>query len=395
MGRRFLSRLVFPAARPRGAPAAVAAPAATSRAPQPIEALERRVLLHDGLLQVSNVVADNRGEILISMNQPLRASNVNTGSIQMYTAGADNVLGTRDDARVATQLNYQPTGARIVVRSEVPAGTGYRVKLVSSRLGTSDGHVMLDGEFSGNYPSGNGAAGGNFEFQVKNDKSRTPLVRMSTSEGALTLLMRGDAAPRTVNNFLGYVNAGDYDNIFVTRSVSGFILQMGSLQINGSDQIMQGPIRRPVANEFNISNTRGNVAMAKRSGDPDSATNQFFFNLDDNSQTLDMHNGGYTVFAQVTSAQGLAVMDALASHDVVALHSPASGSGVIPAANLGATDVTDVPVFDARAVAGEAQNVAPAGQAPKSRIVVSGQFSPSEDLIVVRRVATLMRVVKL
>jgi cyclophilin family peptidyl-prolyl cis-trans isomerase len=366
-----------------------------SKSSRLIEPLEGRVLLHGGPLQVHSVVADNRGEVLISMNQPVRASNVNTGAIQMYTAGADNVLGTRDDARVTTQLNYQPTGARIVIRSELPAGTGYRVKLVSARIGTADGHAKLDGEFNGNYPSGNGAEGGNFEFQVKNDKSRTPLVRMSTDEGALTLLMRGDAAPRTVSNFLSYVNGGDYDNTFVTRSVPGFVLQMGSLQITGKDQVVQGTVRTPVINEFNISNTRGNVAMAKRSGDPDSATNQFFFNLDDNSQTLDMHNGGYTVFAQVTSAQGLAVMDALASHDVVALRNPASGTGVIPAANLGATDVTDVPVLDARAVAGEVQNVAPAGQAPKYRAVVSGAFSPGEDLIVIRRVATLMRVVKL
>jgi cyclophilin family peptidyl-prolyl cis-trans isomerase len=360
-----------------------------------MEALEGRVLLHDGPLQVHSVVADNRGEVLIGMNQTLRASNVNTGSIQMYTAGPDSVLGTRDDTRVTTQLNYQPTGARIVIRSDLAAGTGYRVKLVSSRIGTTDGHEMLDGEFNGAYPSGDGTEGGNFEFQVKNDRSRTPLVRMSTAEGAVTLLMRGDAAPRTVNNFLTYANAGDYDNLFVTRSVPGFVLQMGSLSVSDKDQIVPGPVRSPVVNEFNISNTRGNVAMAKLGGDPDSATNQFFFNLGDNSQNLDMQSGGFTVFAQVTSAQGLAVMDALASYNVVALRNPASGAGVIPASNLGATDVTDVPVFDTAGVTGVEQNVAPAGQAPKNRLVVTGAFSPTDDLVLIRRVATLMRVVKL
>jgi peptidyl-prolyl cis-trans isomerase A (cyclophilin A) len=388
VSRRFHSRDVSPTSRPRRA-------APEQPAPNLLEALEGRVLMHEGPLKVHSVVADNRGEVLISMNQAIRASNVNTGSIQMYTAGPDNVLGTRDDTRVTTQLNYQPTGARVVIRSELPAGTGYRVKLVSARIGSADGHEKLDGEFNGSYPSGNGVAGGNFEFQVKNDKTKTPLVRMSTEEGAVTLLLRGDAAPQTVNNFLGYANGGDYDNTFVTRSVPGFVLQMGSLQVNNKDQIVAGPVRAPVVNEFNISNTRGSIAMAKQAGDPNSATNQFFFNLGDNSQSLDMQNGGFTVFAQVTSAQGLAVMDALASHDVVALRNPASGAGVIPAALGGATDVTDVPVFDARAVSGDEQNVAPAGQRPKNRLVVTGAFSPTDDLILIRRVATLMRVVRL
>jgi len=383
--------MISPIRRPHGA---VPSRAAT-RAARLIETLENRLLLHEGPLQVHGVVADNRGEILISMNQALRATNVNTGSVQMYTAGRDGMLGTRDDTRVTTQLNYQPTGARIVIRSNLPAGTGYRVKLVSSRMGTADGHARLDGEFNGAYPSGNGAEGGNFEFQVKNDKGKTPQVRLSTEEGAITLLMRGDVAPRTVSNFLTYANAGDYDNTFVTRSVPDFVLQMGSLQVNARDQIVEGPVRAPVANEFNISNTRGTLAMAKRGGDPDSATNQFFFNLGDNSQSLDMQNGGFTVFAQVTSAQGLAVMDALASHDVVALRNPSSGAGVVPASLGGATDVTDVPVFDAGAVSGDQQNVAAPGQAPRNRLVVTGAFSPADDLILIRRVSTLMRVVKL
>ena len=192
MSRRFHSRDVSPTSRPRRA-------APEQPAPNLLEALEGRVLMHEGPLKVHSVVADNRGEVLISMNQAIRASNVNTGSIQMYTAGPDNVLGTRDDTRVTTQLNYQPTGARVVIRSELPAGTGYRVKLVSARIGSADGHEKLDGEFNGSYPSGNGVVGGNFEFQVKNDKTKTPLVRMSTEEGAVTLLLRGDAAPQTVN----------------------------------------------------------------------------------------------------------------------------------------------------------------------------------------------------
>ena len=396
MTRRFFSRLVWPGtagARPaRGAARRPARGAATGV----VETLEGRVLLHEGPLRVTSVVADNRGEILISLTQPLRASNVNTGSVQMYTAGRDLVLGTRDDARVATQLNYQPTGARIVIRSELPAGTGYRVKLVSARMGSPDGHAQIDGDFDGTFPSGDDRPGGNFEFQVKNDKTTTPLVRMSTAEGALTLIMRGDAAPRTVDNFLTYANGASYDNIFVTRSIPGFVAQMGSLQVDAADRIVEGPVRPPVPNEFNISNTRGTVAMAKVGSDPDSATNQFFFNLGDNSQHLDMRAGGFTVFAQVTTGQGLAVMDALASKEVVALRNPRSGDGVLAADTFATTNLTDVPVSDSKGVAGTQQDVAPLGAtAPTWRTVVTGQFSPAEDLILIRRVATLMRVVKL
>ncbi len=361
MSRNFLSRLL---SRPSRAEQSTTAPA---RHPSTCEQLEGRVLMHDGPLKVAGVVADNRGEILISMNQAIRASNVNTGAVQMYTAGPDNVLGNADDTRVTTQLNYQPTGARMVIRSNLAAGTGYRIKLVSGRIGTADGHSLLDGEFNGAFPSGNNLAGGNFEFQVKNDKGNTPLVRMSTSEGAITLRMRRDVAPRTVNNFLTYANDRDFDNMFFTRNVPGFVVQGGSLQIDGENEVVETQLRPAVVNEFNISNTRGTVAMAKQGGDPNSATNQFFFNLGDNSGNLDNQNGGFTVFAQVTNPQGLAVMDAIAAKPTVDL-----SSQIGP---FGATGVDTVPVHDvADAQAG---------------------LNPQRDLIVVRRVAQLMRVVRL
>ena len=116
MSRSLVSRPLPPAAARRRARRRPHSPVP----PGVVETLEGRVLLHDGALKVDSVVADNRGEILVVMNQPLRASNVNTGSIQMYTAGPDRVLGNRDDTRVTTQLNYQPTGSRIVIRSELP-----------------------------------------------------------------------------------------------------------------------------------------------------------------------------------------------------------------------------------------------------------------------------------
>jgi len=68
-----------------------------------------------------------------------------------------------------------------------------------------------------------------------------------------------------------------------------------------------------VTNEFHVSNTRGTLAMAKLPNDPNSATDQWFFNLADNSANLDTQNGGFTVFGRVIDAAGFATIDAIAA----------------------------------------------------------------------------------
>ncbi len=68
-----------------------------------------------------------------------------------------------------------------------------------------------------------------------------------------------------------------------------------------------------VKNEFSLSNTRGTIAMAKLGDNPNSATNEWFFNLGDNSANLNNQNGGFTVFGRISSQAGLAVMDKLAA----------------------------------------------------------------------------------
>ena len=340
-----------------------------------VESLEGRVFLHTGPLQVAGVVADNRGEIIITLNQAIRASNANTGAIQMYTPGADGVLGNADDARVTTQLNYQSTGNRIIIRSTLPADTGYRIKLVSERIETPDGDVSLDGEFSGTFPSGNGSQlpggtkDGNFEFQTKNDRSTRPITRWSTSAGVMNVALFRDITPLTFSNFRTYADAGNFDNTFFTRSVvepTPFIIQGGSLQINANNAVVEGPVRAAVQNEFNVSNTRGTIAMAKQGGDPNSATNQFFFNLSDNGGTapngLDFQNGGFTAFGEVRGASSLATMDAIAAiprQDLSAEIGP-----------FAATDVSTVPTTRTADV----------------------PLNPSQDLVVIRRIAQLMLV---
>jgi cyclophilin family peptidyl-prolyl cis-trans isomerase len=121
-------------------------------------------------------------------------------------------------------------------------------------------------------------------------------------------LLEGDA-PNTVANFLNYIESGRYDKTFIHRNATGFVIQGGGFAFN--DGAVPGIETFPaVENEFKVSNTRGTVAMAKISGQPDSATSQWFINLKDNSASLDIDNGGYTVFAKVIG-DGMDVVDAI------------------------------------------------------------------------------------
>lgn len=144
-----------------------------------------------------------------------------------------------------------------------------------------------------------------------------------------------DDRPLTRDNFLQYVDGGHYDDTYFHRlAYSGptpFVLQGGgfyqqfqaepapiNFSLSSAARVdLDGNLATPnptVNNEFSNSPTRSNVkgtiAMAKLGGDPNSATNQFFFNLSNNSANLDNQNGGFTVFAQVVG-NGMNLVDAL------------------------------------------------------------------------------------
>ncbi len=136
------------------------------------------------------------------------------------------------------------------------------------------------------------------------------VVRFETNFGNIDLEMKETEAPLTVANFLTYVNDGDYDNSIIHRSIPNFVIQGGALYSDGN-QIVEIPANPPVQNEFNLSNVRGTVAMAKLNNQPNSATNNFFVNLRDNSANLDSQNGGFTVFAEVVA--GMEIVDLISS----------------------------------------------------------------------------------
>lgn len=133
-----------------------------------------------------------------------------------------------------------------------------------------------------------------------------PQVRLATSMGEIVLELNPTAAPKTVENFLAYVNSGNYDGTIFHRVIKEFMIQGG-----GFDGAMQRrPTRPPIVNEADngLSNRTGTIAMA-RTADPHSASAQFFINVKDNA-FLD-HRGktqkgwGYCVFGKVVSGMNV------------------------------------------------------------------------------------------
>jgi peptidyl-prolyl cis-trans isomerase A (cyclophilin A) len=150
------------------------------------------------------------------------------------------------------------------------------------------------------------------------------VVRFANNIGADVYAELFDAAgpgrtrttPATAANFLAYVDAGRYAGTIIHRSVPSFVIQGGGFTDRSlSAAIPQFPA---VVNEPGNTNIRGTIAMAKLGGDPNSATNQFFFNLSDDNATrspgpqLDFQNGGFTAFARVLGT-GMTVVDAMAA----------------------------------------------------------------------------------
>lgn len=139
------------------------------------------------------------------------------------------------------------------------------------------------------------------------------IVTITTPLGAFEILMLDDDAPITVENFLGYVNRGDYTGTFIHRSEPGFVIQGGGYRYNADNNSAPHIDTQPaIINEYKVPNTRGTVAMAKLGSDPNSATSEWFINLADNSANLDNQNGGFTVFGRVVG-NGMSIVDDIAA----------------------------------------------------------------------------------
>ncbi|WP_395373704.1 peptidylprolyl isomerase [Marinicella sp. W31] len=142
--------------------------------------------------------------------------------------------------------------------------------------------------------------------------AQATVVRFETVLGNFDVILFDEDAPLTVQNFLNYVNDGDYNGSIIHRSAPGFVIQGGGFTFDSTDLFKEIPPDPAIVNEFSRSNVRGTIAMAKLEGNPDSATSQWFINLVDNSNNLDNQNGGFTVFGKVKS-DDMAVVDAIAA----------------------------------------------------------------------------------
>lgn len=133
-------------------------------------------------------------------------------------------------------------------------------------------------------------------------------VHLQTNFGTIVIDLFDDKAPKSVRNFIQYVDEGFYDSTIFHRIIDGFVIQGGGF----GPGMTQKLTRPPIENEANngIRNTRGTLAMA-RTSDPHSGSSQFFINLVDNDflnfSAPTPAGWGYCVFGQVTD--GMHVLD--------------------------------------------------------------------------------------
>lgn len=138
------------------------------------------------------------------------------------------------------------------------------------------------------------------------------IVEVTTSQGPITVNLFDQSTPKTVENFLQYVDDNHYTNSVIHRAVPNFIIQGGGFEFTGAWPLKPLSANASVINEPVYSNVKGTIAMAKLKDMPNSATNQWFFNLKDNSANLDVQNGGFTVFGQIIGDVSLATLEKIA-----------------------------------------------------------------------------------
>lgn len=185
------------------------------------------------------------------------------------------------------------------------------------------------------------------------------VVKFETNMGDIEINLFDKATPKTVENFLYYINQGAYHYGVIHRSTKltengvkrNFVIQGGGFTYDESNPYTPVRTKGPLADEIFYSNVRGTIAMAKTNS-PNSATSGWFFNLEDNSRYLDNdRNGGFTVFGQVTAAS-LPVLDAIAA--VNTFHTgplKSSSAAEFPLRNYTVEDYqNDVPIDDSNLI---------------------------------------------
>jgi peptidyl-prolyl cis-trans isomerase B (cyclophilin B) len=142
--------------------------------------------------------------------------------------------------------------------------------------------------------------------------AENPRVVLDTSKGRIVLELYPDQAPETVKNFLSYVDANFYDGTIFHRVIGNFMIQGGGFKTD----MQRRATRPPIKNEADqgLKNDRGTIAMA-RTGEPHSATTQFFINTVNNDflnhKSKTQQGWGYAAFGKVV--EGMDTVDAIAA----------------------------------------------------------------------------------
>ncbi len=136
------------------------------------------------------------------------------------------------------------------------------------------------------------------------------IIELNTTMGDIQIQLYPDKAPKTVNNFLNYIEIGYYDGLIFHRVIDDFIIQSGGYDADFMVKDTMSPVRSEATN--GLKNDRGTIAMARMS-DPHSADSQFFINLSDNTtlnhRARTFADYGYTVFGKVI--KGIDIADAI------------------------------------------------------------------------------------
>ncbi len=136
------------------------------------------------------------------------------------------------------------------------------------------------------------------------------IIELNTTMGDIQIQLYPEKAPKTVNNFLNYIEIGYYDGLIFHRVIDDFIIQSGGYDADFMVKDTMSPVRSEATN--GLKNDRGTIAMARMS-DPHSADSQFFINLSDNTtlnhRARTFADYGYTVFGKVI--KGIDIADAI------------------------------------------------------------------------------------
>jgi cyclophilin family peptidyl-prolyl cis-trans isomerase len=161
---------------------------------------------------------------------------------------------------------------------------------------------------------------------VEPESSENPRVEIQTTAGSITVTLDRKRAPRTVENFLSYVDQEFYDGTIIHRVIKDYAILGGNYKMDGNSILLKDAGGVGINNEAadGLSNKRGTIAMARDPEDADSARCQFFFNLVDNT-SLDYsepedgvpvwQTAGYCAFGTV-DGNGMTVLDDIAQKDV-------------------------------------------------------------------------------